>query len=177
MVDEPSPKTVALKARSRATTRGTGFISNSLMPDEMPVVQTGIRPTMLQRVEQDPVAIRNAARDLVTAINEQIAQLAPRNDPDTRDFIDFLTWVVGQLNALITALDQLIAAAPEQQPMFLGGVGKVVEQLKIGTFEYLEPHRAAIMGRAFNFGLSIIALKFAALFGLDIDTIVKLFKP
>jgi hypothetical protein len=84
---------------------------------------------------------------------------------------------VGQLNALIAALDQLIAASPDKQPMFLGIVGRVVEQLKMGLFEHLEQHRAAIMGRSINIGLSIIAVKFAALLGLDIDAIVKLIKP
>jgi hypothetical protein len=110
-------------------------------------------PILRTEQEQDPAGIRTAARELITAVEDQLADLRGSNDPTTRDFIDFLETLAVGLNRLAEALDQALGAAPDQQQVFLGTAGKIAEQLKIGLLEFVEGHRATIAGYAIKIGL------------------------
>jgi hypothetical protein len=170
------PREVPLEARATIQVKGVG---NATVDDGglevVPFSPTRVVLTLQQRLARDPQSIRDAAQDLLVAVSDEAERLRLHNEPAVQDCVDFLRWLAGKLNELIGALDRLIAA-PGEEPMFLGFTGEIVEQLKLGTLEYLQEHRAELAGYSFKFGLSLAAVKLAAVFGVDAETVLKWFK-
>jgi hypothetical protein len=138
-------------------------------PYRLPTVDT-----VTARLHQNPAAIRDGVRELVAAVRDQIEALRERNDPATRDFIDFLEFVAKKLGEIAEAIDTALSAPPDKQQMFFGTAGQLVEQLKIGLIEYVEKHRTEIAGYSFKGVFAITALKVLALAGFDAETVIKL---
>jgi hypothetical protein len=150
---------------SAAALAGAGSLAANI--STVSPVQVDLRARFEQKLLQSPEEIRDAARALTEAIQDQIERLRSRNDDDTRDFIDFLEMLARGLSQLADALDQALAATPDQQPIFLGTAGKIAEQLKIGLFEYLEKDRAKIAGRSITIGLAVAGGWFLHKCGVD----------
>jgi hypothetical protein len=112
--------------------------------------------------EPDLAGICAAAREFVTAIEDQLVDLRGHNDPPTRDLIDFLEALAVGLKEIADALDQILGAPPDQQRLFLGTAGKIVDQL-IG---YIEAHRTAIAGYTVKVGLVCAGYNFLHAMGL-----------
>ena len=140
---------------------------------EPPIVLA--QQTLDQKLAQDPASIRDAVRDLVKAVQEQINHLnaSKPNDPEglTRhdNFVAFLETLARGLSELADALDQAIAAPADQQPMFLGMAGQITRQLKTGLEEFVEKNRTYIAGYTVRIGLVAAAFKLLCFFGLGAD--------
>jgi hypothetical protein len=128
-----------------------------------------------QQLSDHPAEIRDAARALAQAVRGQIAELREARRNDTAGLIDFLEMIARELDRLAEALDRAIGSV-DQQGIFLGEAKKIADQLKTGLHEYLEQHRADIVGYSIKISLISAAAWFLHACGFDLASIISVLK-
>jgi hypothetical protein len=122
-----------------------------------------------QELSEQPTAIRDAARVLAQAVEDQAAEWRATGSNDS-DAIEFLEWVAGELRKLVEALDRAVEAAAQgsaEQGVFVGRAAQIAKTLNIGLDEFLDRRRADIAGFGVKIGLVAAAYQFLHVCGVD----------
>jgi len=130
------------------------------------------RRTLDKSLSERPADIREAARDLIKEISDQIDALnASKPNHGERlanhnDFVTFLEMLAAKLGELADALDKLIDAAATKsatEPVFLGKAGEIIRQLQLILREWfqVEENRASLAG--FTIRIALIGAGFTFL--------------
>jgi len=112
-----------------------------------------------QKLSQKPAEIHDAARALVQAIKDQLERLSASkpNDEESlarhNEFVAFLEMIASGLSNLTKALDHAIETNNTGEPMFLGKVGEIAEQLKSGITEWFNGNRAHVADLSIRIGI------------------------
>ena len=137
-----------------------------------------IAATVQRRLSERPAEIRQAARALSEAIEDQIAHLnaSKPNEADRlvqqNDFIAFLQTIAAGLDALADSIDRAIAAgsAKNPEPILLGKAGEIARQLSAAVMEGIERNRIYIVDCMIKF--SVFAAGFSLLHAIGVDSYI-----
>lgn len=136
---------------------------------------TDIITTVEHRLAENPTEIREAARMLSKAIEEQIAELnASKPNEENRlaqqeEFIVFLREIADGLDDLAESIDRAIAtgSAQKPEPVLLGKAGEIARALSDVVLDGLERNKAYIVDCTIK--ISVFAAGFAMLHAIGVD--------
>jgi hypothetical protein len=132
------------------------------------------RPVIARALSAKPDAIRNAARSLVSSIEDQIEFInaSASNDEGMlrrqRDFVNFLKSLTEELSKLADSLDTAIAGGSvnKPEPIFLGKAAEIATRLQVTSSNWIEAHLEGLVDFSIRLGLVATGYQFLHLFNV-----------
>ena len=127
------------------------------------------------RLAEQPLEVKEAALHFADAIKEQLAlmqAIKPNDDEGLKkynDFVDYLQKSLTQLDQLTETLNQAVDRGTANSPdkAFIGTAARIVDQLTIGFWEWLEANRANVTGYVVKVGLFVTGYALLRATGMD----------
>jgi hypothetical protein len=167
---KPTASTVPITARSSVMAKGSATLSGDVTAAPI-TAQT----PFVGRLSERPAEIRDAARNLVHAVEDQIHHMlaSKPNDAESlvkqNEFIVFLEMVAAGLAKLADALDEAIHAGTNgsPEPVLLGKAGDIARQLGTDVTAWLEQNRTNLVDCTMRIGVFAASYVFLNACGVD----------
>jgi len=163
-VETASPVTASMSATEAADTLSAEA-----------TVSRPVRLVLVDRISEEPAALRDAAAALLAAVNAEIEQQKDRGSNDS-EYLDFLESLADGLTKLIDALNRLAATSDrEQQRILAGSAAKIADAIKAKIVEWFDLKSVEVIDRTYNATLFCGAVSFLHFCGVPLTDIVKYF--
>jgi hypothetical protein len=131
--------------------------------------------TIVRRLSQQPLDVRNAARALSDDFRAQIEELNRYKPNDAasltqhESLVALFERMASGLSDLADALDNAISNAKggKPEPTFLGRAGEIARQLNLGLMEWLAENRTLVIDIPLRVGLFGLGVAFLHSIGAD----------
>jgi hypothetical protein len=167
----PVPPVMTAAIQGAASSSAAGNISTEVNVDLAgPVENLRTQGTPIEgMLFNRPADIQGAAKALSKAIADEIGRLRASNEPQVRDFIDFLQEIANGLDVLTDTIARALAAGStaSPEPILLGKAAEIARKLGNTVTEGIERNRAYIMDCAITSPYFAAGFTFLHACGID----------